>query len=345
MAKRKSKYYVRPDGLHEAIRTINGKRKAFRGKTDAEVERKMIEYQAQVERGRSFREVAADWKEEHFPTLARNTLRGYNAARRRAVEHFGDTPIRQITPPDVKSFVVEFAGLGYAKKTVTTQLQITSMIFSYAVEHGDCDVNPCTCVSIPKGLKKTYRDAASEADEAIVKATPHIWLFPYFILYTGMRKGEALAIQGRDIDRKQSVLHVSKSVYHADGKAYIKAPKSKAGIRDIPLLLPLLTYLPKRMAPNQFLFSEDGGATPLTEWQYSRRWKQYVQSTGISCTAHQIRHSFATIMLDAGLDLKDRQTILGHSTAAMTQDVYTHIRDARRQEAARRLNEKVASTK
>lgn len=259
MAKKKNKYYVRPDGLHEAIRTINGKRVAFRGRTDAEVERKMIEYQAKLAAGKTFKEVADAWEGEHFPTVAPNTLRSYRPALKRAVEWFGSDLIREISPPDIKEFIVDFAGKGRAKKTVTTQLQICNMICSWAVERGEMDVNPCTCVSIPKGLKKSHRDAASEADEAIVKASPHIWLFPYFILYTGVRKGEALAIQGRDIDRKNNVIHVSKSVYHENKKPFIKAPKSDAGVRDVPLLLPLLSHLPKGLKPDQYLFSCNGG--------------------------------------------------------------------------------------
>ena len=57
MAK-KPKYYVRPDGLHESIRTINGKRVAFRGKTDKEVDRKILEYREEAEKGRKFPVIA-----------------------------------------------------------------------------------------------------------------------------------------------------------------------------------------------------------------------------------------------------------------------------------------------
>lgn len=81
-----------------------------------------------------------------------------------------------------------------------------------------------------------------------------LWLSPYFILYTGVRKGEASAIQGGDIDHK---------------------------------------------------------------------------------------NSYASMILDAGLDLKDRQDLLGHATAAMTQDTYTHIRDSHRVKTAAALNAKL----
>ncbi|MGI6090287.1 MAG: hypothetical protein ACOYEL_02705 [Saccharofermentanales bacterium] len=88
MAKRKPKYYVRPDGLHETSRIIDGVRVVFRGRTDAEVERKMIEYREAKERGPMFTEVAEAWREEHFPTLSPATTKGYKAAYNRAVERF-----------------------------------------------------------------------------------------------------------------------------------------------------------------------------------------------------------------------------------------------------------------
>lgn len=342
MAKKKSKYYVRPDGLHEAIRVIDGKRKAFRGQSDAEVERKMIEYQTQRAQGRSFREVAADWEREHFEELAPNTLRSYRAPLRRAVDHFVDTPIKQIAPSDIKSFICDFAAQHHAKKTVITQLQIVNMICNYAVEHGDLEINPCACIKIPKGLKKTHRDAATPEDESIVKSTPDLWLFPFFLLYTGVRKGEALAIQGADLDFKDLVIHISKSVYHVNTKPYIKAPKTDDGVRTIPMLLPLIPHLPKSMRADQYLFSADGGKSPLDETEFRRLWYRYVKSTGISCTPHQLRHSYATMILDAGLELKDRQELLGHATAAMTDDVYSHLRESRLRKTAQMLNDKLS---
>ena len=101
----KKKYYQRPDGLYEAIRVVNGKRKAFRGRTPHEVEQKMIAYQGEIARGRLFREVEEEWEAEHFPTLTANTLKGYRPAARRAVDRFGDTPIRNIKAPEIKRFI------------------------------------------------------------------------------------------------------------------------------------------------------------------------------------------------------------------------------------------------
>ena len=292
----KKKYYQRPDGLYEAIRVVNGKRKAFRGRTPHEVEQKMIAYQGEIARGRLFREVEEEWEAEHFPTLTANTLKGYRPAARRAVDRFGDTPIRNIKAPEIKRFITEFAHPGgmasRAQKTVTNQLLVTSLIFRYAAENGEIEYNPCANVAVPKALPKKRREAASPEDEQKVKAAADVWLLPYLILYTGLRKGEALALTYGDIDRAANVIHVSKSVYVVNNKPYIKQPKTAAGIRTVPILDPLLPKLPRSRKKSLYLFSDDGGQTPLSEMQYQHHWSQFVEATGIQCTAHQLRHPY-----------------------------------------------------
>ena len=70
----KPKMYRRPDGLYEKVITVGGKRVYFRGKTEKEVERKMLEYNERRETGEPFRAVAEEWREEHFPKLSPNSL-------------------------------------------------------------------------------------------------------------------------------------------------------------------------------------------------------------------------------------------------------------------------------
>jgi len=275
MAKKKSPYYQRPDGLYEAIRVIDGKRKAFRGHTPHEVEQKMLEYRGELERGHLFKDIEAEWEEIHFPTLAPNTLKGYRPAAVRAVERFGDTPVRQIKAPDIKKYITEFARsapgqVPRSQKTVTNQLLVINMILKYAAERGDIEFNPCANVSVPRDLKKTRREAASLEDEKIVKGSSKLWLFPFLIFYTGLRKGKALAPTYGDIGRKNRVISVTKSVYHINNHPYIKKPKTEAGTRVVPILDPLLPKLPKNRNKGLYIFSMDGGKTPLSETQYQK---------------------------------------------------------------------------
>lgn len=338
----KNKYHRRADGLLETTRTDprTGKRIHFYGHTDREIDNQIMEYSERTKQGRTFKEVAEEWESIHFPTLAANTLKSYRPAYKRAVEHFKDEYIRQIRPQDIKAFINSFARNGMAKKTVTTQLLILNLICSYAVESGDIDFSPCDHVSIPKNLPQSRRDAASPEDEKRVKANSKVWLLPFLILYTGLRRGEALALTRDDFDFDAATIRVSKSVYY-DGTTTpkIKQPKTAAGVRTVPILDPLMKQLPRRW--KGYLFSEDGGKTPLTNYQYQKRWDAYVEETGVTSTAHQLRHSYATMLFECGIEVKDAQDLLGHSTAAMTQDIYTHLRNKRKEETAAKLNEKL----
>lgn len=336
--KKKGKYTVRPDGLHEAIRIINGRRVAFRGRTDAEVEKKMLAYREEAQRGREFSVVASEWEAAHFPTLSPNTLKGYRVALHRAIEQFKGRYISTITPPEIKQHLKSLARKCFSQKVINNQRLVYNLIFTYAVdESGDLTSNPCISVKVPKGKEKVPREPASEEDETAIKANVNKWLLPYFIMYTGMRKGEALATRGKNILLNEGEITVTNSVYYESNMPHLKSPKSAAGTRKIPLLDPLRPFLPK-LKPNQFLFSSDGGKTPLKKREYDKLWESFKQETGITATAHNIRHSYASMLYECGVSSKDAQVFLGHSTKAMTDDIYTHIRETRKKDVAKQLN-------
>jgi len=332
----------RADGLVEKTVTDprTGKRIHFYWHAEAVAMKKILEYTEKSEKVRLFSDVAKEWHDIHWPELAPNTPRSYNPAYRRAVDEFGEEYIREIRPQEIKRFILEFSIGGKSKKVVTTQLNILSMIFAYAVSEGDIEYSPCDHISVPKNLSKKRREAASEEDEKRVKQSQKDWLLPYLILYTGLRKGEALALTYEDIDRKENLIHVTKSVYHNPNKPMIKCPKTEAGNRTVPILDPLKKVIPRKKTG--YLFSEDGGKTPLSAGQYERRWNAYIKRVGITCTAHQLRHSYATMLFECGITVKDAQDLLGHSTAAMTQDIYTHLRNDRKKQTAKILNDSLS---
>jgi integrase len=345
MAKRSTE---RADG--RLVRTITdprtGKRKYFYGKTEREINKKIMEYTSKIEVGRSFAEVADEWLPIALEGLSPNTLHGYKVPTRRAKEYFGDTPIRDITARDVQVFITNFAGKGeaaMAQKTVTNQLMVVGLIFKHGIVEGDCDSNPAASVTIPRGLKSTKRTAAEHNDEEIIKQNPNLWLFPYFILYTGLRLGEALALTGEDIDIKNRTITVSKSAYFESNKTLMKDPKTEAGKRVVPILDPLLPYIPK-LKKNEYLFHlAQDKEKPITYSQYSKRLARYKKETGTDFTAHQLRHSFATILYECGIDAKTAQHLLGHAQISTTLDIYTDFRKKAEQEAIKKLNEQLSS--
>lgn len=328
----------RADGLLQRQVTINGKRKVFYGKTERELNRKIAEYREEKQRGRLFKAVADEWEDKHFPTLEYNTLKGYRPALRRALEEFGEIPISSIAAKDIERYLTKFAKQGRAQKTVRTQLLVINMILEHAMLEGDIDHNPASPVRVPRGLPKKTRDIPTEKELEIVKTSldKPFGLFAYFVLYTGCRRGEALALTQRDIDRKNGIISVSKSIYHDNNQPKIKRPKTAAGRREIILLDVLAQQLPEGK-PNDLIFPNESGEL-MTETQFQRQWELYCLATGLKITPHQLRHAYATILFDAGIDDKDAQELLGHANLSTTRDIYTHITQSRKERTAALLN-------
>ena len=78
---------------------------------------------------------------------------------------------------------------------------------------------------------------------------------------------------------------------------------------------------------------------------FTRKWEKYKEESGLDITAHQLRHTFATILFEANINVKDAQTLMGHSDISVTQNIYTHIREKRLQETAKALNKHIEEVK
>lgn len=337
MARKKSKYYVRQDGLHEAIRIVEGKRVAFRGKTDAEVERKMLQWHDQQKERTRFAKVADEWWEQHEPTLAYNTARNYGVSLERAKDHFGRMLVSDITSSDIEEYIKDFAKADRSRKVVTTQLQIIRQIMSFGVLRGYIAVNPAREVKPPRNLPKAHRMPPTRDEIKLIKENKEKHLLPFLIYETGCRRGEAFGLKWEDIDRKKKLIHISRSVYYVGTTPHIKLPKTASGIRSVPLLDALDAVLPKKF-PKGYIFTPDKGKSPLPRRAADRVYEAFQKETGAKCTAHQIRHGYATALQEAGIDMKIRQELLGHAQLSTTMDIYTHIREDTLAEAAQAMN-------
>lgn len=345
MAK-KEKYYKRPDGLYEAIRVINGKRIAFRGRSGKEIEQKMLAYKEEASKGPLFEKAAEDWWGEFMETASPNSLKGYRPAMKRAVERYKGKRLFSITAQEIKLWVSALVKQEFAKKTIQTHLIVLNGIYKKAQEEYNSDCNPAALVRLPKNLPQQRRDLPSDQDDArmLANITAHPFgLFAFLAKYTGARRGELLGLRYGDFDYKEKTIRIERSVYYIGNRPEVKAPKTSAGVRSVPLLEIVERVMPKGK-PNDYLFS-DGGENPITNSRFEDLWGSYRKATGVTATPHQWRHLYATVLFDAGVDAKDAQVLMGHAQFSTTMDIYTHVKDQRIAKTAKKLNKFTSKTK
>lgn len=324
----------RKNGLWQETMTVNGKRLFFYGRTKSEVLQKIKEHKDKEERGEVFARVAEEWWDVHEPELAYNTTKGYKPALNRAIAAFGDVPIKQVTPQQIATEISAFSH-NRADKTVRTQLMVYNLIFKYAVEKGYIRDNPARDLSVPKNLKKQKRTSPLPEDIKRVKESTgcYFGMFAFWALYTGLRKGELLALEWKDVDIKNRTITVNKSLYHDNNHPRVKLPKTQTSIAVIPILDVLL----KKIQPSKGLVFPDDDGGYLTHSRFEKRWHIYCEESGVTATPHQFRHAYATMLFEAGIPPEEAQALLRHAQLSTTMDIYTDLRESK----LRRIHEKV----
>lgn len=326
--------YRRPDGLYEKVLKINGKRVAFRAKTEDEVFEKILNYQDKQEKGITFAEAADLWYDEYWETYSPTTQKGYQRAYRDVLEWFGNEYIRQITHKDVNRYIKSLPKT-YARKTCLTRRDLINMIFKHAISEDLCENNPCEYITIPKYHGSKKRRAPTSDEIEIIKKSIGVEYksFPVgfmavFITFVGLRKGETLALQYKDIDKKTGRISVTKSVYFEHNEGKLKKPKTEAGERDVIVPDVLLPFFSHGKA-NEFVFSPTPDE-PMRDHFFRDAWDHWRDETGLNLTAHQLRHGCATLFQEADLTPKDIQEQLGHADISTTMNRYTEISENRK---------------
>lgn len=202
-------------------------------------------------------------------------------------------------------------------------------IFSYAVEQGYVLFNPVRDLKVPDGLPKKKVSAPPQDEIEKVKTSTDctFGMFAYWAMYTGMRRGELLALEWSDVDIKKRRIKITKSLYHENNKPVVKEPKTKKSIGEVPILD---TLLAKIKPQKRGLVFPNENYQHLTETQFQRQWELYCKETGITSTPHQFRHAYATMLFEAGIPPEEMQILLRHAQLSTTMDIYTDIREQKK---------------
>lgn len=359
---------TRADGLVEIKRRINGRDRHFYGRTKREAESKykqaLIDAAVVAEHGDLFSDVADafwSWKE---PRIKYGTRRGYQHKVEVAKTWFGQVGMRDVTATDISRELAKMAAAGSAYKTVAGQKSVLSMIWRYWCENMDGDVNPVDLVKLPQGLPQKQRRAPTDEEVDLIRRNPQgFGLCASFMLYAGLRLGEVMALQKRDI--QGASVKVTKAVVWHSNSPVIETPKTKNAVRTVPLLAPLREAIGNRLdslKDDDYIF---GGASPLTKSAYENAWLQYCAGLGLvhdtgqiratgktdksgkalskpimaaDFTAHQLRHEFATVLVRCGISVQVAKDIMGHADILTTQRWYAEAKEKDIDDAAEKLN-------
>lgn len=299
---------------------------------------------------------------KHSQAVELSTLTPYRAMQKHIADGLGDVPFEKLDSDTTQAWVNRMAENGYAPSTIRKALNLLKAAYADALNRRAIPYNPIVGVKSPKLIKgePNALDAEQRAKLLayleIASKTP-VNLAIRIALGTGMREQEICGLRWKDVDLKAGVLHVRNVIGRDGGKTYEKEPKTGGSRRDIPISPELAEALHERlsqmmeecmdagiaMTPNHHVVGSIDGKymRPHTLW---REWKAIAKSLGLVGTEgkvpvfHDLRHTFATAAIASGADVKSVSSILGHSNAAMTLNIYASA-DA---EAKRRAMERAS---
>lgn len=308
------------------------------------------------EQAPTFREIAENWERLHREEITERTWHNYEPHYNDILARHGSKRMDEVTAQSIVNHLNSAKVKGYSATVVNSIRSLYRMIFDYAVAHDYAQFNPVSSIRLPKGLKRGKRIAPTDEQmKVIVSATGKPFgLFPFFLLCTGMRKSEALALTWEDVDLKENEISVTKSLDYTNGaNPKAKPPKTDAGFRTVPIidvLHPLLLDA-KSASDSKFVFpappsnrAGPGGGL-MTLRGYEGAWLRYCQAAGLmdgdkpAITAHNLRHGTATLMFELGVDELTAQRILGHSRVEITREIYTDLRAKQKLASVAKFND------
>jgi integrase len=246
-----------------------------------------------------------------------------------------------VTRADLQLWTDQLDG---APATVRGAVNAVRALYQWAIPRGMAHVNPTRDLQLPTGEKARDRIVSPAQAAAMVDAlAPHDQALFGLTVYAGLRIGEALALRWEDVDVEALELRVVRT-WDRESKRFV-SPKSKAGTRTVPIIDRLATLLADHAVltdhPRDGLLfpGERVPDRPLHPTTARTRWYAAWDAAGLErIVPHEARHTFASILIDAGVNAKAVSTYMGHATISITFDRYGHLMPGSDAEARGRLN-------
>ncbi len=249
---------------------------------------------------------------------------------------------------------------GLAPQTIKHAHRLLTQTLREAARHDLVVKNVASLISPPrvKGAEIEIL-TADQIRVVLTELKDHsIYLKAILAIFAGMRRGEVLALRWQDIDFDRKVIAVKAALEETKaGGICFKTPKSKAGVREIPLPEILVEALRDyrreqlelrlalgagKLTDDVLLFARLGGG-PQSPNQLSADWSTVATRIGLDVTYHALRHTYASWLIDGGVDVVKVAKLLGHASSAQTLDVYSHLFDRRADKSADVINAAAAA--
>ena len=289
--------------------------------------------------GYTVAQYAEKWLPLHKADVSPKCYRDYEKQLHALTGVIGDIRLKDVSVDDAAKVWTHYAG--YSASTIKRARMLYIALFDSAVENDLCRKNPFRgrFAQPPKGPSGTHRTLTDEEIE-LINTVPHrVQLAALIMLYAGLRRGEVLALTKRDIDLDSNTIMVSKSVRFVGNRPTIEHPKTAAGTRLVPILSNIRPALAN--APQRILSAQKGGE--MTDTAFRRAWDSYMHALSlaagriINIRPHDLRHTYCTMLRDAGVDMHQAMVWMGHADEKMILHVYDHVTNTRTEKAVEQV--------
>lgn len=269
-----------------------------------------------------------------------SAIRGYEAALRlRVLPELGRRKLSEITRNELQDLVDALVASEMSASAVGVTLLPVRAIYRRAVSRGGVAVNPTMGLAMPAVRGGRDRIASPEECMRLLAALPErdrpLWSCA---MYAGLRRGELMALRIEDVNLASGVIRVSRGWDHFEGEQPTKNRKE----RRVPIAAALRDYLDEHLLALEWSEGLVFGATavsPFSPTPLRHRASATWNRAGLDpITLHECRHTFASLMIAAGVNAKALSTYMGHSTVAFTLDKYGHLMPGNEDEAAGMLD-------
>lgn len=261
----------------------------------------------------------------------------------------GDIKLPEITSAQISALLLDMQGKGKAHATVVKVYTILNSLFKMAYLSDMIARNPMDKVERPKPRKDEIKPQTAQAYTAqevrdiltALEGEPLKWrAFIHLLIDTGVRRGEALAVQWEDIDFQENTILICRNLcYTPDKGIYLDTPKNgRCRMVDVGEdTLQLLKQIREQQgAGGKYIFTQDNSLEPMHPTSPTHYFRQFAKRNGIKdFHPHKLRHTFASVAITAGADVVSVSETLGHSDTAVTLRMYTHANDESRRRASR----------